>query len=202
MKKIFLLVFLFFVFSFNIFAKSGFEFNLTSSMGVGISYATDKIKPAGYRGAAFQLNFGLQGGYLIDFKKNSGLALLVDFDMVEFFNIYYDKKRSEFYQNYFLAIGLMPKFYIGQHFSVGLSAGVKVPYDSRIKLYPIYTKISFNYIYGGVGGSLNFIPENGIMSSAIGPYFGCDYGNDLKTLVFHVGVEFIQKFGGRIDKVS
>ncbi|WP_157150404.1 hypothetical protein [Brachyspira sp. SAP_772] len=157
MKKYLFLMIL--IINSSVFAKSGFEAIINANIGKSIGI------PIGAIGADRKTSFGFdaaltaQLGYLADFNNNMAMSILgeIGFSHDSFSyrvpNTIYQRHtvRNQFTS---LQLGVLPKFNIN-NFSLGLGAGVKIPFHGRIETYTkvsdtestkYYQKINFNDI--------------------------------------------------------
>ena len=157
MKKYLFLMIL--IINSSVFAKSGFEAIINANIGKSIGI------PIGDAGFERKVSFGFDGaltaqlGFLADFNNNMAMSILGEIGFSHDSFAY--KVPNTMYQrntinNRFtsLQLGVLPKFNIN-NFSLGLGAGVKIPFHGRIESYTRvsytesyrhYEKISFNDI--------------------------------------------------------
>ena len=157
MKKYLFLMIL--IINSSVFAKSGFEAIINANIGKSIGI------PIGDIGADRKVSFGFnaaltaQLGFLADFNNNMAMSILgeIGFSHDDFSY----RVPNTMYQRYTihnqfssLQLGVLPKFNIN-NFSLGLGAGVKIPFHGKIRRYTrvsdkesysYYEKINFNEI--------------------------------------------------------
>lgn len=123
----------------SVFAKSGFEAIINANIGKSIGI------PIGDAGFERKVSFGFdaaltaQLGFLADLNNNIAVSILGEIGLSHD-NFSYRIPNTIFQKhtihNQFtsLQLGVLPKFNIN-NFSVGLGAGVKIPFHGKIKTY-------------------------------------------------------------------
>lgn len=225
-KKLLLTLLITSIASTTAFAKSGFEATLNVPLGIGIGFdglysIKDNSKHTPLKPALdFNAGVTLQSGYMIHTSERTALSMLLEIGYSHSTFPYTDPNNSKstisfVYEN--LQVGILPKFNIDA-FSIGLGAGVKIPFagtqfeknsdgsitKSEIKLDDIlnktispvipYVKLAFDY-------SIFF---NDLTALNVGVYVGYDFGLSPKadeTFNYHyfgafdVGAEIGFRFG-------